>query len=29
LDYNFAMKFNDEVNKCLGTFEDYEKYFDW
>lgn len=28
LDYNFAMKFNDEVNKCLGTFEDYDKYFD-
>ena len=28
LDYNFAMKFNDEVNKCLGTFENYERYLD-
>ena len=28
LDYIFAMKFNDEVNKCLGTFEDYEQFLD-
>lgn len=28
LNYNFVVKFNDEVDKCLGTFEDYEQYFD-
>lgn len=28
LDYNFAMKFNNEVDYCLGTFEDYNKFFD-
>ena len=28
LDYKFVMKFNDEVNKCLGTFETYERYLD-
>jgi hypothetical protein len=28
LDYNFVQKFNKEVNEALGTFENYDRYFD-
>ena len=28
LDMNFVNKFNNEVDNCLGTFEDYSPVFD-
>ena len=28
LDHNFVQKFNKEVNEALGTFENYDRYFD-
>ena len=28
IDYKFVKKFNKQIDRCLGTFECYEKYLD-